>query len=99
MNLNELKEKRNLLLKELLLSEDWIIGSIIETTRVQSGKKRLFYYLSRSINGTTKTTYLSKANLPIFKKARKTGTRVKILINNILELNIQILKANGGKEK
>ena len=36
-------------LEELLESETWITGSIIETKRIQSGKEKPFCYLSRSL--------------------------------------------------
>jgi len=93
-----LKKEKDLLIKKgelldkLTKNENWITGSIIETTRVQSGKKQAFTYLSRSLEGKTKTTYISKEQLNEFKKARALGSNIQIILNEIIELNIQILK-------
>ena len=80
----ELLSQRRLLLEELLESETWITGSIIETKRIQSGKEKPFYYLSRSLGGKTNTTYLSKKDLPAFKTARAAGIRVQENLNKII---------------
>ncbi len=84
--------KRDELLKKLVENGNWIIGSIIETTRVQSGKKKPFYYLSRSLGGKTQTTYISKEKLNEFKKARELGENVQAILNDVIKINIQILK-------
>jgi hypothetical protein len=91
----ELISKRESLLKELLKSKTWITGSIIETTRIQSGTEKPFYYLSRSIAGKTNTTYLSKNDLVEFKAARITGLEIQKILTEILELNIKLLKIKG----
>lgn len=88
----ELLLQRRLLLEELLECETWITGSIIETKRIQSGKEKPFSYLSRSLSGKTNTTYLSKKDLPAFKRARLAGIRVQESLNKIIALNIKLLK-------
>jgi len=93
-----LKKEKDLLaqkeqfLTKMLQNESWIIGSIIETTRIQSGKKKPFYYLSRSLGGKTQTTYISKKQLSEFKKARELGNSIQAILNEIIEINIKILK-------
>jgi len=94
----ELLLQRRLLLEELLECETWITGSIIETKRIQSGKEKPFYYLSRSIGGKTKTTYLSKKDLPAFKTARGKGIKVQERLNEIIALNIKLLKVQRKGE-
>lgn len=88
----ELLSQRQLLLEELLECETWITGSIIETKRIQSGKEKSFCYLSRSLDGKTNTTYLSKNDLPAFKAARAAGIRIQNSLNKIIALNIKLLK-------
>lgn len=88
----ELLSQRQLLLEELLETETWITGSIIESKRIQSGKEKPFYYLSRSLGGKTHTTYLSKKDLTTFKSARARGIKVQDILNKIIKLNIQLLK-------
>ena len=89
--------QRKLLLKELLESKNWITGSIIETKRIQSGTEKPFYYLSRSLNGKTSTTYLSKNNLPVFKAARTVGMRIQEILNEIITVNIKLLKVQNKR--
>ena len=91
-----LLRKREKLLMELFSLPVWIDGSIVETTRVQSGKKKAFNYLSRSRSGRNRTTYIPGKRLDAFKKARLAGDRAKRIFNEIVLINIQLLK-NGGK--
>ncbi|MCF6298063.1 MAG: hypothetical protein L3J08_08815 [Flavobacteriaceae bacterium] len=88
----DLLNQKEKLLSELTKSENWIIGSIIETTRIQSGKKKPFNYLSRSLKGKTQTTYISKEQLNEFKKARELGSIIQVVLNEIIEVNIKLLK-------
>ena len=88
----QLISKRKSLFEKLMESETWIMGSIIETERIQSGRAKPFYYLSRSLGGKTKTTYIAKKNLAAFKKARLSGRTTQKIINEIVELNIKLVK-------
>ena len=90
--------RRDTLLKNLAKVDTWIIGSVIETTRIQSGNKKPFYYLSRSVNSKTKTTYISKKCLNEFKEARDRGKEIQSIIDEIIEINIDILKLGKGVE-
>ncbi len=87
-----LQGKRKKLLDELRSLPVWIDGSIVESTRVQSGKEKAFNYLSRSKRGRNRTTYISGKHLDAFKKARGNGEQAKQIINGIIEINIQLLK-------
>ena len=88
--------KRQKLLDELRSLPDWIDGSIVETTRVQSGKEQAFNYLSRSKGGRNRTTYIAGKRLEAFKKARLDGEQAKRIFNEIVEINIQLLKKGGN---
>lgn len=88
-----LQGKRKRLLDGLHSLPVWIGGSIVESTRVQSGKEKAFNYLSRSKGGRNRTTYISEKHLEAFKKARLNGERAKRIFNEIIEINIQLLKA------
>jgi len=90
--LGKLKNKRKVLLREFISAEDWITGSIIQSMRIQSNRKAPFNYLSRSIGGKTKTTYIARNKLKLFRDALDNGKRVRQLFNEIVETNIQILK-------
>ena len=92
----DLLAKKEQLFSRLTNNENWIIGSIIETTRIQSGKKQPFNYLSRSLGGKTQTTYISKKQLNEFKKARELGNSIQVILNEIIEVNIKILKSKKG---
>ena len=91
-----LLRKREKLLMELFSLPVWIDGSIVEPTRVQSGKTKAFNYLSRSRCGRNRTTYIPGKRLDAFKKARLAGDQAKRIFNEIVLINIQLLK-NGGK--
>jgi hypothetical protein len=94
--MSEKKEKliklRKSLLEQLSSSLLWVDGSIVETTRIQSGKKKAFNYLSRSKEGKNQITYISAKHLDAFKEARASGKRVNYIIDKIIEINIKLLK-------
>lgn len=91
-----LRQRKNLM-ESLNSLPTWIDGSVIETTRIQSGNEKPFYYLSRSKGGRNEITYISKKRLDAFKMARKHGEKARRLINEIVEINIQLIK-NGDCE-
>ena len=91
-----LQGKRKKLLDGLCALPVWIDGSIVESTRVQSGKEKAFNYLSRSKGGRNRTTYISGKHLDAFRRARRKGEQAKQIINGIIEINIQLLKKGGN---
>ena len=93
-----LTQKRKELLDELIRADDWITGSVIQSSRIQSNRKAPFNYLSRSIGGKTKTTYIASNKLKLFHNALDNGKRVRQLFNEIVEINIQILKLTEVKK-
>ena len=92
MKREKLLKQRDNLLEHLRSLPVWIDGSIIETTRVQSGKEKAFNYLSRSKEGKNKITYISSKYLDKFKDARERGHQAKRMIDEIIDINIQLLK-------
>lgn len=91
-------QRRKELLDELINADNWITGSIIQSSRIQSNRKAPFNYLSRSIGGRTKTTYIASNKLKLFHNALEKGKRVRQLFNEIVEINIQILKLTEAKK-
>ena len=90
-----LERRREELLREVVDSPLWVNGSVVETRRKQAGKVKPFNYLSRSIRGKNKITYVSSGSLDAFKEAAAQGIRVRSLLAEAGEITIQLLKAAG----
>jgi hypothetical protein len=92
----ELLQKLNLLKQELLAIPYWTNGSVIESVRKQNNKEKPFYYLSQSIKGKNKTTYISALKLQSFKDAVAQGEQLRIILAKINEINIQLIKGGSN---
>ena len=92
----KLREKLRLLKQELQDAPCWINGTVIESTRKQSKTVKPFYYLSQSVNGKTKTTYIAPRHLESFKKAAAEGIRLKEILSEINSINILMLKSESN---
>jgi hypothetical protein len=92
----ELREKLSQLKQELLDVPCWVSGTIIESSRKQGKTRKPFYYLSQSVNGKTKTTYIAARHLDIFKKAAAEGKRLKEILSEINRINILLLKSESN---
>ena len=88
-----LKRRRCEMLEELSQAPYWITGSVVESTRKQSGKTKPFHYLSRSIGGKNVITYVAGKDLETFKRAASDGRRVRVILAEVCEITIQLLKA------
>jgi len=88
----KLRARRGKLLKEIGEAPLWVNGSVVETTRKTCGKERPFYYLSHSIKGKNKITYISAAHLKQFKAAATRGARIKLLLNELSTINMKLIK-------
>ena len=99
MEIKEMKGKREEILNELAGLTEWITGSLVKTERTQRGKKSPFRYLSRSLNGTNRITYVAAENVRPFNEALKTGKRAKRLFEQVTELTIAIIKAEHKQRK
>ena len=90
--IKQLKTRRSELLKDFSEAPLWINGSVVETTRKTGDKEIPFYYLSQSIKGKNKITYISAANLERFKMAASEGAKVKVLQNELSSINMKLIK-------
>lgn len=95
---DKLKKRRDELLEKINNAPHWVIGSVVETTRKFQGRETPFYYLSQSLKGKNKITYISSANLDKFKKAAAEGTRVKELIHELSAMNVKLMKAEASDD-
>jgi hypothetical protein len=96
--MKKLMKQRKELLAELCSLPIWIDGSIVETTRIQSGVEKPFSYLSRSKKGKNQITYISGKHLDVFTESRRSGESAKQLVGQIIEVSIQLLKLGEGDE-
>ncbi|OVE82321.1 hypothetical protein BVY04_01360 [bacterium M21] len=94
----ELKDQRDKLLTDIQRVALWVNGSVIETTRKQKGKEEPFYYLSQSIKGKNKITYISASHLERFKAAANEGLRLKVLLSELSMVNIKLIKAGYSND-
>ena len=92
-SVKELLNERDVLLSELMQMPLWVNGSVVESVRKYRGKASPFYYLSQSVNGKNKITYISAKQLDAFKAAAMNGQRIKDLESKLSLINIKLLKA------
>lgn len=85
--------QRDELLKKMCDAPLWVSGSVVETTRKVRGKEMPFRYLSHSIKGKNKITYISEAHLKQFKAAAIDGDKIKRLQNELSAINMKLIKA------
>lgn len=91
----KLRVRRDELLKEIGEAPLWVNGSVVETTRKTGGKERPFRYLSHSIKGKNKITYIAAAHLNQFKAAAAQGARIRLLHNELSTINMKLIKKGG----
>jgi len=91
----QLKQRRKELLKKLTEMPLWVNGSVVETTKKSKGKETPFYYLSQSIKGKNKITYISAHHLPAFKAAAAEGVKMKELLAKLIFINTKLIKEDS----
>ena len=91
--IRKLKSRRRNLLEKVSQSPYWTYGSVVESTREQSGKVKPFCYLSRSIKGKNSITYIAVNDLVVFKQAAREGDKVRALFAEISDITVKLLKA------
>lgn len=89
----KLKSRRKDLLEKLSRAPYWIHGSVVESTREQSGKTKPFCYLSKSSEGKNSITYIAVKDLERFRQAASEGAKVRILLAEISDITVKLLKA------
>ena len=77
MELRKMEMARERYLKELRGMGGWISGSLIVTERRQGSGTRPFRYLSRSIRGKNRITYVSEKHMGMFERQLKDGRRAE----------------------
>ena len=92
-DIEKLLKRRKELLEKISGAPLWVSGSVVETIRKAKGKETPFFYLSQSINGKNKITYISAAKLNEFKKATAEGTKIKKLQFELSTTNMKLIKA------
>ena len=97
MNLQELRKAWAESLRELLGLSEWVLGSLVETERDQGGKRRPFRYLSHSVAGRNRITYVSLAQMEPLRHSLESGKRAKELLEQISDLTVATIKAETGK--
>jgi hypothetical protein len=95
MNSDGLRRRRRKCLEELAALPGWVAGSLVQTRRVQAGTAKPFRYLSRSVRGRNRITYVAASEMPAFRAALKAGQRAVALFERVCELSLAILKAEG----
>jgi len=95
MNIQALRRRRSQCIEELAALPGWVGGSLVQTRRVQAGTARPFRYLSRSVGGRNRITYVAAGEMPAFRAAVKAGRRAAVLFDRICELTVAILKAEA----
>ena len=90
-------ERQEELHKALQELSPWVNGSLIETTRKQGEKISPFYYLSQTINGKVKTTYVAAKQVEEFRQAVNRATQAKQIYQALSEINIRLIKNGWAK--
>lgn len=91
-DVDKLIEQREELLSKIHDAPLWVKGSVVETTRKFRGRETPFYYLSQSIKGKNKITYISAANLDRFRKAAAEGVKMRELQHELSAMNAKLTK-------
>jgi hypothetical protein len=99
MDITKMHRRRSTCIAELAALPGWIGGSLIQTRRIQAGTAKPFRYLSRSVKGKNRITYVAADEMPAFRTALKTGQRASILFAEVCELTVAILKAESKRTK
>ena len=97
-DIDKLIEKREELLSKIYDAPLWVRGSVIETTRKYRGRETPFCYLSQSLKGKNKITYISAKNLDQFRKAAAEGVKMRELQHELSAINAKLLKTGVNND-
>ena len=93
-----LKDKREHLVKQLAKSPTWAAGSFRQTLQYNKGYPNAGHshqFISRRFEGRYKSTYVRKSQIEGAKRAVEWRRQVDVIINQIAEINIEIIKMGG----
>jgi hypothetical protein len=96
--IEKLKRKRSVLLERLIRLEGWTTGSIVTTERKRNSRRYPFHYLSRSVDGSNKITYIGAGELKDWSGLLSNGKKARKLFDRITELSIVILKCKKEQQ-
>jgi len=99
MDLQELEQARGRCLQDLSQLSGWALGSLVETERKQGGKRKPFRYLSRSIQGKNRITYVSADQLDEMREALQEGKKLRKLVEQVADLTVAIIKAQARRKE
>jgi hypothetical protein len=98
MEIEEMWQERSRCMDELVALGGWVRGSLVQTRRLRAGRESPFRYLSRSVQGRNRITYVAASRVTAFGSALEAGRRADVLFERISELSIAILKAERKTE-
>lgn len=99
MDIEVLRRRRSKAIAALAALPGWVVGSLVQSRRAQSGTVRPFRYLSRSVGGRNRITYVAAGEMPAFRAAVKSGRRAAGLLERVSELTVAILKAEARQRQ
>ena len=99
MDLQKLEKARKECLQELAELPGWVLGSLVETERKQGNKKRPFRYLSRSVEGKNRITYLSETQAELLRQSLEEGKKARMLFEQVADLTVAIVKAQTRRKE
>jgi hypothetical protein len=97
MQIEEIRAERRQCVEELVELGGWVRGSLVQSHRMQANKERPFRYLSRSVKGRNRITYVAADKMAAFRSAQEAGQRAAVLFEHISELTIAILRARNAE--
>ena len=98
MDLQELEKARERCLRELSELSGWALGSLVETERTQGGRKKPFRYLSRSVHGKNRITYVSESQVELLRQSLRKGGMAKKLLEQVADLIVAIIKTRTQRK-
>lgn len=96
----QLRQQRADMLAELIDNPFWIRGSVVETTqkgRTSTEQRRPHRFISRKVQGRSRSAYLRKECVQIAKRAMARREDVERLIDDIAEINIELIKRGEAR--
>lgn len=98
MQIEQIRAERRQCVEELVALGGWVRGSLVQTRRRQADRERPFRYLSRSVEGRNRITYVAADKMAAFGSALEAGRRASVLFERICELTIAILKVEDAED-
>lgn len=99
MELSELREARRQCIDVLAELPGWVLGSLVQTEREQAGSRKPFRYLSRSVQGKNRITYVSEAEEQQVRQALEAGRTARQLLGRVSDLTMAIIKTKSAAQE